>query len=47
MLGMWASVIAARGLRSCSSQALACELSSCVLQALIAREACGIFPDQE
>lgn len=32
---------------NCSSQALACELSSCILQALIAHEACGIFPDQE
>ena len=28
-LGTWASVVAARGLSSCSSRALECSLSSC------------------
>ena len=28
-LGMWASVVVARGLSSCGSQALECRLSSC------------------
>ena len=45
-LGMWPSVVVARGLSSCGSRTLECRRSVVVVHGLSCSVACGIFPDQ-